>query len=95
MISSPAIDRLVASLKRLPGIGEKSATRLAFFLLGAPDKLLAELGDAVALIHIRLRVEDLVAVDAPCQAVVVGAREGETTRQRRGKVPSPPGWGLG
>ena len=48
MISSPAIDRLVASLKRLPGIGEKSATRLAFFLLGAPDQLLAELGDAVA-----------------------------------------------
>ena len=36
-----------------------------------------ELGDAVALIHIRLRVEDLVAVDAPRQAVVVGAREGE------------------
>jgi len=46
--SSPAIDRLVAGLKRLPGIGEKSATRLAFFLLGAPDQLLAELGDAIA-----------------------------------------------
>jgi recombination protein RecR len=35
--SSPPIERLVASLKRLPGIGEKSATRLAFHLLGAPD----------------------------------------------------------
>jgi recombination protein RecR len=46
--SSPAIDRLVESLKRLPGIGEKSATRLAFFLLGAPDQLLAEFGDAIA-----------------------------------------------
>ena len=30
---TPAIDRLIASLKRLPGIGEKSATRLTFFLL--------------------------------------------------------------
>jgi len=46
--TSPAIDRLVASLKRLPGIGEKSATRLAFFLLGAPDGVVAELGEAVA-----------------------------------------------
>ena len=47
MKTSPAIDRLVASLKRLPGIGEKSATRLAFFLLSSPDALVAELGDAV------------------------------------------------
>ena len=46
--TSPAIDRLVASLKRLPGIGEKSATRLTFFLLGASDALVLELGDAVA-----------------------------------------------
>jgi recombination protein RecR len=45
--SSPAIDRLVASLKRLPGIGEKSATRLAFFLLGAPDALVSEMAEAL------------------------------------------------
>ena len=42
------MDRLVASLKRLPGIGEKSATRLAFHLLGAPDAHIAELADAIA-----------------------------------------------
>jgi len=46
--SSPPIDRLVASLKRLPGIGEKSATRLAFFLLGAPDALVQELATAIS-----------------------------------------------
>jgi recombination protein RecR len=45
--ASPAIDRLVASLKRLPGVGEKSATRLAFFLLGAPDAMVAELSDSI------------------------------------------------
>jgi recombination protein RecR len=45
---SPAIDRLIASLKRLPGIGEKSASRLAFFLLGAPDSLVADLTDALS-----------------------------------------------
>ena len=33
MRGSPAIDRLIASLKRLPGIGDKSASRLAFFLV--------------------------------------------------------------
>jgi len=46
--SSPPIDRLVAALKRLPGIGEKSATRLAFFLLGAPSGLVQELATAIA-----------------------------------------------
>jgi len=46
--SSPPIDRLVTSLKRLPGIGEKSATRLAFFLLGAPDSLVQELAESLA-----------------------------------------------
>jgi recombination protein RecR len=48
MRSSPPIDRLVDSLKRLPGIGEKSATRLAFFLLGAPDVAVQELAPATS-----------------------------------------------
>ena len=47
MRSSPPIDRLVAALKRLPGIGEKSATRLAFFLLGAPESTVQELATAI------------------------------------------------
>jgi len=37
----------VAALRRLPGIGEKSATRLAFFLLSAPETLVHELADAI------------------------------------------------
>ena len=47
MKSLPPIERLVAALKRLPGIGEKSATRLAFFLLGAPEALARELAEAI------------------------------------------------
>jgi recombination protein RecR len=47
MPASPPLDRLVASLRRLPGIGEKSATRLAFFLLSAPESLAQELADAI------------------------------------------------
>lgn len=42
------MDRLVESLKRLPGIGEKSATRLAYFLLSAPKDLAFELSEAIA-----------------------------------------------
>jgi len=48
MRRSAPIDRLVASLKRLPGIGEKSATRLAFHLLSASDQHVRELADAIA-----------------------------------------------
>lgn len=45
--SPPVIERLVAALRRLPGIGEKSATRLAFFLLQAPASLVSELAEAM------------------------------------------------
>jgi recombination protein RecR len=37
----------VESLKRLPGIGEKSATRLAFYLLGAADSQVQTLSEAI------------------------------------------------
>ena len=48
MRATPApIERLVGALKRLPGIGEKSATRLAFFLLGAPESIARELAEAI------------------------------------------------
>ena len=37
----------MTSLKCLPGIGEKSATRLAFFLLGAAESTVRELSEAI------------------------------------------------
>jgi recombination protein RecR len=54
------IERLVAALRRLPGIGEKSATRLAFFLLSAPEGLVAELADAIS------RVKREIVLCAEC-----------------------------
>jgi recombination protein RecR len=45
--NTPAIERLVASLKRLPGVGEKSATRLTYFLLNASDELVSEFSEAL------------------------------------------------
>jgi recombination protein RecR len=48
MRATAPIERLVASLKRLPGIGERSARRLAFHLLASSDDAVAELADAIA-----------------------------------------------
>ena len=41
------IKRLVQQLSRLPGIGEKTATRLAFHLVRAPDAHVRELAQAL------------------------------------------------
>lgn len=60
MRSSPPIERLLASLRRLPGIGEKSATRLAFFLLSAPETLVHELAEAI------VRVKKEIVLCAEC-----------------------------
>jgi recombination protein RecR len=43
----PPLRRLVDELSRLPGIGEKSATRLAFFLLRADDAYPQALAEAI------------------------------------------------
>ena len=41
------IERLVAALRALPGVGQKTATRFAYFLLAAPESVSAELGAAI------------------------------------------------
>jgi recombination protein RecR len=41
------IDNLINALSRLPGIGPKTASRLAFFLLSAPEDLARDLANAV------------------------------------------------
>ena len=46
---SPALERLVKSLSRLPGLGRKSATRLALHLVG-PDEASAAAEELVAAV---------------------------------------------
>ncbi len=41
------IQNLIGALERLPGIGPKSASRLAFFLLKAPDDLVQQLASSL------------------------------------------------
>lgn len=45
--SADALTELVNQLTRLPGIGEKTATRLAFHIIGAPSDLAQGLGQAI------------------------------------------------
>ena len=48
------LQRLAALLGRLPGIGEKSALRLALSLVKSDDEYVRALGDAIASIHEQL-----------------------------------------
>ncbi len=55
MASLPSFDRLVAALERLPGVGPKSARRLAYHLLAAPEHETGALTAAVAEARERTR----------------------------------------
>ncbi|HZD88206.1 MAG TPA: recombination mediator RecR [Gaiellaceae bacterium] len=52
---SPAVDNLVAQLTRLPGIGSRTAQRLAFHLLQVPKQEALALGEAIAEVKERVR----------------------------------------
>jgi recombination protein RecR len=58
MLLPESIQSVINSLERLPGIGPKSASRLAFYLLRAPDEVSQDLSAALA---------DLKAKTAFCQ----------------------------
>ena len=45
------LDKLVSLLARLPGVGQRSATRLALFILSEPDEYAAELGEALSQLN--------------------------------------------
>jgi recombination protein RecR len=47
MLLPESIQSLITSLERLPGIGPKSASRLAFFFLRAPEEVSRDLAEAL------------------------------------------------
>ena len=53
MLLPESIQSLINSLERLPGIGPKSASRLAFYLLRAPDEVSQDL--AIALSDLKIK----------------------------------------
>ncbi|OGL47447.1 MAG: recombination protein RecR [Candidatus Schekmanbacteria bacterium RBG_16_38_10] len=46
-LKSPSLERLIKALVRLPSIGQKTATRLAFYILKADRDEVQELGEAI------------------------------------------------
>ena len=49
------LERVIFDLSRLPGVGEKTATRFAFHLLGGSPEAAAELGTAIRELHDAVR----------------------------------------
>lgn len=63
------IGRLIALLGKLPGIGEKTAQRLAFHILRAPPEYAKELAEALAGLESRVRLCSVcqnLTEDDPC-----------------------------
>ncbi len=54
------IDRLIKAITRLPGIGEKTATRLALYILNAKEEYVGELAESL------LNVKEKVALCSIC-----------------------------
>jgi recombination protein RecR len=50
----PSLERLISCLTKLPGIGEKTATRLALFLFRAPTELVESL--AASIVEVKRQV---------------------------------------
>jgi len=70
MSNLPPIERLTTALRRLPGIGEKSASRLTFFLLSASDAFLHELAEAIASLKRETMLCEIcfdITEESPCR----------------------------
>jgi recombination protein RecR len=55
-VATDPIQRLIHRLARLPGIGEKTATRLAFHILRAPESQARELAQAIVEVREKIRL---------------------------------------
>jgi recombination protein RecR len=73
---SPSLSRLVGELKKLPGVGERTAFRLAFHLLKSPQNLTA-LSESLLEVKNRVRACSrcfAITEDDPC-AICTGERD--------------------
>lgn len=53
------VDRLIQALCRLPGIGEKTASRLAFFILRSPLSVAEDIAEGILSVRQQVRFCDL------------------------------------
>ncbi len=55
MLHISALERLVHELARLPGVGPKTAQRLAYYMLRSPVEYARNLGEALLRIHVEVQ----------------------------------------
>ncbi len=75
------VTQLVEAFSRLPGIGPKTASRLTYFLLRAPDELSQTLAAAIGDLKARTRTCSIcynITEDDPCAICCDEAREQTT-----------------
>lgn len=53
---NPPIEKLIQSFAKLPGVGEKTATRFVFYLLRAPKQIAKDLGEALRDLHEKIKL---------------------------------------
>lgn len=68
MFETPTLKTLIGKLRRLPGIGEKTAQRLALFILEQPGRYAEEL--AAALCEARERIHPCPSCGIPTEAEI-------------------------
>ena len=65
-----SVANLIEALEQLPGIGPKTAARLTYYLLHAPDSLSIKLSEALAELKVRTKIcsicQNITEVD-PCE----------------------------
>jgi recombination protein RecR len=81
LLNSPLVDELVAALRGLPGIGKRSAERLALHVLSAPPEFAETLSEAIRRARDRVTLcstcFNLTEID-PCSVCADADRERET-----------------
>jgi recombination protein RecR len=75
------VTRLIDALSRLPGVGPKTASRLTYYLLRAPDELTISLAQALAELKSQTRYCSVcynITVQDPCPICADSSRDHQT-----------------
>jgi recombination protein RecR len=78
---SPTFNRITALLSRLPGIGQKTAARLAFFILKSEPKYAHMLADELKQLHQKIRycsICGMLTEQDPCPVCTSSRRDTHT-----------------
>jgi recombination protein RecR len=81
MAEGDPIGRLIRELAKLPGVGEKTATRLAFHILRSPDAYARDLAQALVEVKQRIRLCETcmnLTEQSPCGLCADARRDGRT-----------------